>query len=75
MTGKKKAATKLYGALKIIKDHCASQGNTCKGCLLSTDTVYDGCDFLDENPVDWDLGFLNRTIKKDPTAGTVKVSK
>ncbi|WP_367569319.1 hypothetical protein [Lacrimispora sp.] len=73
--GQAETADKLYEALNTIKEHCALQGNSCKGCLLSTDTVYDGCDFLDENPVDWDLGFLNQATKKDPAAGTAKVSK
>lgn len=53
-----KTVAKLYEALNTIKNHCASQGNSCKGCLLNTDMVYGGCDFMDKNPVDWDLEFL-----------------
>lgn len=68
-------ADKLYEALNTVREHCAKRGRACKGCLLNTDTVYGGCDFLDENPEDWDLGFLNQAIKKDPAAGTAKVSK
>lgn len=51
-------ADRLHEALKTVKDYCASRGDTCKGCLLNTDLVYGGCDFMDENPQDWDLGFL-----------------
>lgn len=51
-------ASKLYGALNTIKEHCEGREASCKDCPLSTDIAYGGCDFLDNCPTDWDLGFL-----------------
>lgn len=44
---------KLYEALKTIKEHCASQEKTCKGCPLNIST--EACNFFDETPEGWDI--------------------
>lgn len=76
--GQAETADKLYEALNIVKEHCAAQSANCEGCLLNPSPDFP-CGFMEEIPEDWDLEFLNQrrsqTIKKDPTAGTVKVSK
>ncbi len=47
----------LYEALKTIKEHCASQGATCKGCPLNTDPDC-GCIFFDDTPEDWNIEYF-----------------
>jgi len=44
----------LYEALKTIKEHCTSQGLSCKGCQLNIGNDA-ACDFFDDAPEDWDI--------------------
>lgn len=46
---------KLYEALKTIKEHCASQGKTCKGCPLNTASDNSACNIFDDPPEEWDI--------------------
>ncbi|WP_333647974.1 hypothetical protein [Lacrimispora sp.] len=71
---------KLYEALKTVKEYCSAQEISCWNCALYTEGGW-GCllNDPDELPENMNLEFLikkrNQTIKKDPAAGTVRVSK
>jgi len=47
----------IYETLKTIKEYCASQGTTCKGCPLNTDPDC-GCVFFNDTPEDWNIEYL-----------------
>lgn len=56
---------KLYEALKTIKEHCASQGKTCKGCPLNTASDNSACNIFDDPPEEWDIEQFNHKDKEE----------